>query len=121
MENDDKQMLAVLKVLTTYLLFERKQETELSSSFALLAQERHNNFHTEGDRKNGDGTSFGDCSNEMCQMAMMVLKETRQSAIEINDLSINMIDSFLLRIMKSGRTCRAWLEQKSPIVKPEGT
>lgn len=119
-----KQQNSILKVLCAYLLLERKQETQLSMAFSILVQERHNQFHTLGNHKEGDDSSFADCSNEMCTAAFNVLKDSRSMAIEVNDLTIQMIADYDFTITGSKSTCRAWLaskEAKSPkLVIPGG-
>lgn len=108
----------ILKILLQYCLFERKQETQLAMAFSILVQERHNQFHTVGNRKDGDGTEFIDCPNELCAAARAVLNEGRAMAVEINDLSIQMIADFNLTIQKQGNTCRAYLTPKQQVQTP---
>jgi len=110
---------SILKLLCSYLLFERKQESQLSLAFSMLAQERHNQFHTLGDHKMGDATSmkddqssFADCDNEICTAAMDVLRSSRSMAIEINDITIEMMAGYEFRLAGSQKSCRAWMVPK---------
>jgi hypothetical protein len=115
MTPEEEQKYTTLQVLCTYLLYERKQETQLSGSFAMLAQERHNQFHTEGDHMNGDGSSFGDCDNQVCRDAMKILKDSRSAGIEVNAFTLQLVEGFSLKVAIAGQTCRVWLEQKGKV------
>jgi hypothetical protein len=111
---------SLLKLLCSYLLFERKQESQLSITFAMLCQERHNQFHTvQSDHKMGDASSmqdeqsdFSECSNEICVAAVEVLRSTRSMSIEINDITTEMISSYEFHIAGSKTSCRAWMVPK---------
>ena len=107
------------KIFVSYLLFERKQETQLSMAFALLAQERHNNLHTLGDHKTGDESDFGDCDNDKCKMAFAVLKDSRNMSIEVNDFTIQMVAQYNLTIHGSKGSARAWLSPKTETQVPK--
>jgi hypothetical protein len=110
--NELEQQNKILKVICGYLLYERKQETQLRIAFSILAQERHNQFHTNGmNHKIGDGTDFSECSNDLCTAAYNILKEGRSMAVEINDLTIQMVAGFKFTIRKEGQCVRAWLEE----------
>lgn len=113
------QQNKILKILLQYLLFERKQETQLSLAFSILVQERHNQFHTIGDRKEGDGTNFIDCPNELCTSARAILDEGRAMAVEINDLTIQLIANYTLTVQKQGNTCRAYLKENPKVETPQ--
>lgn len=112
---ETEQQLGILRVLVQYLLFERKQETQLRLAFSALVQERHNQFHTIGERREGDGTSFTECKNELCSAAKAILAEGRAMAVEINDLSIKLISDYTLKVQKGSNACRAFLVENSQI------
>jgi len=110
-----EQQNKIMKILLSYLLFERKQETQLSMAFAVLVQERHNRFHTLGDHKDGDESNFADCKNDLCASAFAMLKDSRSMAIEINDLSIQLVADYKLTVQHQGSSCRAWLDPKPQV------
>lgn len=119
MELSLEKQYGLLKIMCSYLLLERKQDTPLRISFALLVQERHNEFHTEGGSAKGDmddkgnQTDFSECSNEICKGAFEILKESRAMAMEINDLTIQMVANYELNIKYEGKSARAWLKEKN--------
>lgn len=113
-----EQQNRIMKILIQYLLFERKQETQLSMAFAILVQERHNQFHTIGDKKEGDGTSFTECSNELCVSSRAILNEGRSMAVEINDFTIQMIANYTLTVQKQGNSLIAYLKEKPEVQEP---
>jgi hypothetical protein len=104
----------LLVKLCSYLLFERKQETQLSMAYSIFAQERHNAFHTNGNPNSGDGTNFCDCTHEKCQMAFNVIKDSREMAIEFNEFSIKAIEGFRLKVDRQGRSVKAFLDIPQP-------
>ena len=110
-----EQQNKIMKILISYLLMERKQETQLSMAFAVLVQERHNQFHTLGDRKEGDESNFADCKNDLCASAFGILKDSRSMAVEINDLSIQLVADYQLTVQHAGNSCRAWLDEKKKV------
>lgn len=110
------QEFEALKVICQYLLFERKQETQLSMAFSLLVQERHNEFHTLGEHKIGDETDFSTCKNEICMASFNVLKDSRSMAVEINDFTLKLVSDYTLHVSKVGNICRAYLTEQSKIV-----
>jgi hypothetical protein len=111
-EMELKKQISILKVLLSYALFERKQESELSMAFSILVQERHNQFHTLGGHKEGDESSFGECDNEICKASMNVLKNSRSMSIEINDFTIEMIAGYEFKLAGSKTHCTAWLNPR---------
>lgn len=117
MPTEIEQRNNILTILCQYLLFERKQETQLSMAFALLVQERHNQYHTLGEHKTGDESDFSTCSNEKCRGAFDLLKDTRSMAVEVSDLTIQMIADYTLKIRNEGSVCRAYLEPKDQVKK----
>ena len=94
-------------------------------AFAMLAQERHNQFHTVGDHKIGDESNFADCKNELCCLAFNLLKDSRSMAVEVSDFTIQLVADYKLTIQNQGRTVRAWMEHEpainsqSTIITPE--
>lgn len=108
-----QEMATEFQALLSFLLYEKKQETQLSGAFGALVQERHNQFHTDSDDKvNGDGTTFYECGSDVCIQAKRILDDARTMSVELNEFGIEMISSFNLRIVKGQRSCRAWLEKK---------
>lgn len=114
-----KKQVSILKCLLSYALFEKKQESELSMAFSILVQERHNQFHTLGNHKEGDESSFGDCDNEICKASMNVLKSSRSMSIEINDLTMEMISGYDFKFVGSKTHCQSWLSPKEQIETPK--
>src|SRR5690348_11588628 len=94
----------ILKTLCQYLLYERKQETQLSLAFHALVQERHNQYHTlTSDRKDGDESSFFECKNDICVGAVNLLKDSRAMAIEVNEFTVTLIDDYILSVRRIGK------------------
>lgn len=113
MEEIEKQY-GLTKILLTYLLMEKKQETQLSMAFAILAQERHTQFHTVDQDKNHE-SNFGDCKNEKCVMAMNVIRDSRSMSVEVNELTVDIANSYKLTVSCVNRILRAWLTPKEAV------
>jgi len=111
-----EEMVPLFQVLTSYLLFERENETQLRTAFAATIQERHHHFHDKDEDKE---TEFSQCGNEICVKALGILQNARKPRIEVNQFSVAMIDKFNLRIEKSNNALIAYLEEKSLIQKPD--
>lgn len=105
---------AIVSVACMVLLFEKENETVVRTCLASLAQERHNQYHTkEGDRKNGDGTSFQDCGNEVCIEVNRVLEAFKKPAVEFNQLTAEMmLEKYDLHIAKSAGNDRVLVALK---------
>lgn len=97
------------QALVSYLLYEREEETQLRAAFACLVQQRHSDFHADGDKE----SDFSDCANEVCINALKILQESRQKRIELNEVSLQMIQDYGLHVRKTGRVCIAWLESNA--------
>lgn len=98
-----------------YLLYERENETALRIAFAGLVQERHHHFH---DKDEHTETKFEECGNDICIKALQVLQEARKPRVEINNLSVEIIGDYMLRIEKSQQSCIAYIDKKSVVEKP---
>jgi len=109
----------VLHMLTAYLLYERREETELRIAFAALVAERHHHFH---DKLNED-TVFTECKNEVCINALKMLQNARKPRIEINQLSIDLVKNYNLTVQRDivNKVCIAYLEEPGLIQQPEST
>ncbi len=119
-EEDLKRQVKLLANLCKYLLFEKMQESQLAMAFSLLAQQRHNQLHTKGDHKRGDGSLFSDCGNDVCRMAYNTLTDRNQMSVEINSFASQQTDDFALKVEGiTNDTIRAWLEPKEKIIRPE--
>ena len=107
-----------LHMLTAYLLYERKEETELRTAFAALVMQRHHTFHD----KEGEETDFTQCANQICINALAILQNARKARIELNDLSIQLLGPYnlIVRRESKSRICIAYLED-SDVIKPEQT
>lgn len=114
----EEEQIKTLSIICQYLLFERKQETQLQMAFAILAQERHNRLHTKNHHKS-DEDLFSDCSNDVCKMSYKTLMDGRQPAVEINEFTLKMIDGYTLKVQKTGSSCRVWLEGKPLVEEPK--
>ena len=109
----------VLHMLTAYLLYERREETELRIAFAALVAERHHHFHD----KEVEDTPFTECGNEVCIKGLQILQMARKSRVEINQLSIDLVKQYNLIIQRDiqSKTCIAFLEEPDVIKQPEST
>lgn len=119
-QDDLKRQVNTLAIVCKYLLLEKQQESQIAMAYSIMAQERHNDLHTKGNHKEGDGTLFSDCDNEICRMAYNVIKDRNQASVEINSFTGQMTDDYALKVEGFiGNVLRAWLEPKSKIVTPE--
>lgn len=116
MPTEQEVLNAIHHLAVMYLLYERKNETQLRIAFTALVQERHNQFHTNGSNKEGDGTSFENCTNEICRNSAAILKIEQKAEIELNDFSVQMMnENYVLRTMKSPGKCTIQLHEKSSV------
>lgn len=114
---DLQRQINMLAVFCKYLLFEKQQESQISMAYSIMAQERHNQFHTQGGSKEGDGSLFSDCDNEICKMAYQVIKDRNSTTAEINELTAALTENYALKIEGfEGNVMRAWLEEKSKVI-----
>ena|SRR5271167_427482 len=109
-----EEMAPALQLLTSYLLYDRENETELRIAFAALVQERHHQFH---DITETQETKFEECKNDICIKALTILQTARKPRIEVNEFSAAMITPFNLRVQRADRAVIAFLEEKG-VVKP---
>lgn len=109
-----QSLVDTFQALVSYLLYEREEETEVRSAFAALVGERHCHFHADGD----ETSDFTRCGNEVCVKALQILQKSKEKKIEINEFTLQLLANFSLKVMKSGRSCIAMLEQKSQIIPP---
>jgi hypothetical protein len=110
---------AIVAVSCKYLLFERENETAVRAALGSLAQERHNHFHTTGGAKEGDGTSFQECGNDICREVVDILQNYRTPSIEFNQITAEMMEEkFDLRVIKGINTVVVSLKDKSRIDEP---
>lgn len=116
--SEDEMVKLKLIAITKYLLYERQQETQLQIAFRMLVQERHNQFHTEGNRKDGDGTEFVDCNNEICKNARAILDDAKSMSVDINPLTLELTQPYNLKFVQAGTNLKAWLEEDKRIVVP---
>ncbi len=85
--------LRTLAIIASYLLYDRREDTELSLAFATLVQERHNHFHGDVWRDNkGNPSSFTECRNEKCQAANRILSARRDMHIPITTFAAQLMD-----------------------------
>jgi len=110
-----EQIAPELQLLTSYLLFERENQTELRVAFAGLVQERHHHFH---DLTEDRETKFEECGNQICMNALQILQNGRKPKIEVNEFSARMIAPYSLKLERTPKTIIAYLEEKSKIEKP---
>lgn len=120
--NDELRLRAekdALHMLTAYLLYERREETQLRIAFAALIAERHHHFHD----LEGNDTPFTECGNEICIKGLAMLQSARKPRIEINQLSIDLVKEYNLVVTRDikEKVCIAFLEEQNTIVKPDST
>jgi len=118
----------VLRILVTYLLFERGEETQLKIAFAALVQERHNKEHMgEKDAP----AEFQDCQNEVCRGACAILENQRDQSVELTAFMIELMQKFgvsytpgngkiVARLMKRGERPRVEIAQSIPTLSVRG-
>lgn len=110
----------MIQAAAMYLLYEKKNETQLRIAFHALVQERHNAFHTDGGHKEGDGTSYENCSNEICRNAAAIIMSERKPEVEINKITTDMLDQgFTLMFNKLPDRFIVSLKEKGEVILPE--
>ena len=97
------------QALVTYLLYEREEDTQLRVAFAGVVQQRHVEFHADGNKD----SKFTECSFEICINALKILQESKQKRIELNEFSLEIVNAHTLHVRKTGRSCIAWLEERT--------
>jgi len=85
--------LRLLKLLSTYLLYERGEETELRCAFVALIAERHANFHENG-VENIAEDAWARCGNEICCNAAKILDNARKQEILITPFAVELMAQF---------------------------
>jgi hypothetical protein len=118
-EKDIEQEL--IKQACMYLLYDKENETTLRTAFVALAQERHSHFHM---KKVDEDSFFEGCKNDICQAAVKILQESRETAVEITPLSTEMLQGYAMRLERTASVCRIYLVKKDlveepSIIKPE--
>lgn len=118
LDKETQERLWCLQALVTYLLYEKREETQVRNAFAALVQERHANFHDKKD----EGTSFEKCGNDLCKKALDLLADAQSPTIEMNAFGLQMIQPFNLKYVLSSESkiLKAWLvdKEESKIINP---
>lgn len=111
---------AIYQLACMYLLHERKEETQLRFAFTALVQERHNRLHTNGTHKEGDGSSFEDCQNDICRNSTAILKMEREAKVELNNYTVQMLtEKYKIRHQKTqGKAFVELVEKESSLITP---
>lgn len=109
----DKE-LNLLRLLCTYLLYERAQETEVRVALEALVIERHSEFH------NGELT-YQDCGNEICSSACAILEKAQSTELQVNTFAISLMESYAINFQPVGDG-RGGLEYiRAKLIKKETT
>jgi hypothetical protein len=85
--------LNVLKLVCTYLLYERGEETQLQTAFRALVQQRHEHFHLDPNDPNPAST-FDQCTNPICVNSVAILAECRSQSVTLNEFMIRLMGEF---------------------------
>ena len=105
----------MLKLLCMYLLYERKEETELSQAYQALVAERHANFHvTASQREHSISASpWTECGNAACRQAMNILDRQRRPDIMMSELAAQlMATQYAVKLTPMPHEMRAMLEKR---------
>lgn len=78
-----------LRLLCCYLLYERKQQTELGTMVEGLIVERHRQFHDTA-------SEWRSCRNQICVSARMILDQARQPEVELNEFSVQLMQAYTI-------------------------
>jgi hypothetical protein len=81
-----------LRLLCTYLLYERARETEMRTMVEGLITERHRHFHSNGDEK----SDWRDCVNQVCVSARLLLDQAREPEVELNEFAVQMMQAYTI-------------------------
>lgn len=95
----------VLKLLCSYLLYDRRSETELQLAFQVLIDERHREFHNAE-------VKWVDCKNDKCQAAVAILKNARKPEIMVTEVAAQLMNEFAIRFQPTPGCLHASLEKK---------
>lgn len=111
----------MIKAACKYLLYQKRQQpTQLRVAFEALVQERHNVLHTDGGHKEGNGTTYFECQNEICRNASAILDEEAEMRVELNKITTDMLDEeFALMVEKLPQRFFVYLLEKNKVKTPE--
>lgn len=80
-----------LRLLCTYLLYERRHETAMSTMVEGLIVERHRQFHDERPESN-----WRDCRNQVCVNARMLLDQAKEPEVELNEFAVQLMGGYTI-------------------------
>lgn len=85
-----------LRLLCTYLLYERRHETAMSTMVEGLIVERHHQFHDTTDMVDRSGTNWRDCRNQVCVNARMLLDQAKEPEVELNEFAVQLMGGYTI-------------------------
>ena len=81
-----------LRLLCTYLLYERAHETEMRTMVEGMIAERHRNFHDE----RATGSDWRACRNQVCTSARLLLDQVKQPEVELNSFAVQLMQAYTI-------------------------
>lgn len=109
----------ILRLLTTYLLYERGEQTQLRLAFMSLVEERHNYFHVDDSTEEDKRVKWLDCKNRVCINSRLILESERKQEVFLNPLAIQLMEQYGVMYSPAQGAIQAKLVAKSAIVQPE--
>lgn len=114
-------LLRLFTLLTSYLLYERREETPLQLAFIQLVRERHAYFHADKSREPDDDGWLA-CRNQACVQSRLLLGEGRKPEVTVNPLGAQLMGEYEVTIQsdKVSQFVRAVLvERKQQLTIPQ--
>jgi len=97
-----QELLRIFQMLVAYLLYEKKEESELRTAFLGLVVERHRHFHSEE-------TNWETCGNQVCANARQILEHARKPEVYLSPLSTQLINGYSVCFNPTPQWLHAWL------------
>lgn len=117
-------LLRLFTLLTSYLLYERREETPLQLAFIQLVRERHAHFHADkpSAAHPSDDDGWLTCRNQACVQSRLLLEEGRKPEVTVNPLGAQLMGEYEVTIQsdKVSQFVRAVLvERKQQLTIPQ--
>ena len=113
------QAAQIMQLAVKYLLYERAEETALSSAFASLVAERHNEFHQKHVDGEGKPVPWTACSNQVCVDARNILAQTRRKEVFINPIAAQLMERYVVGFMPTPNNIVVRLTEKDQAQLPD--
>lgn len=82
-----------LRLLCTYLLYERHHETAMSTMLVGLTADRHRRHHIDESKPD---PGWRDCRNQVCVNARMLLDQAKEPEVELNEFAVQLMGGYTI-------------------------